>query len=31
LDVDSTALNTFDEEDQQWLEELVADWGKWGK
>jgi len=31
LDVDSTALNTFDEEDQRWLEELVADWEKWGK
>jgi len=23
LDVDSTALNAFDEEDQQWLEEIV--------
>jgi L-methionine (R)-S-oxide reductase len=31
LDVDSTALDTFDEEDRRWLEELVADWGKWGK
>ena len=30
LDVDSTALNTFDEEDQRWLEELVRT-GKWGK
>ena len=30
LDVDSTALNTFDEEDKRWLEELVADWDRWG-
>src|SRR5579863_2422268 len=30
LDVDSMALNTFDEEDQRWLEELVKDWDKWG-
>jgi L-methionine (R)-S-oxide reductase len=31
LDVDSTDLNEFDAEDQRWLEELVADWGTWGK
>lgn len=31
LDVDSTALNEFDEEDQRWLEELVTDWSKWGE
>src|ERR1700683_3271579 len=31
LDVDSTALNEFDEEDQRWLEELVTDWDKWGE
>jgi GAF domain-containing protein len=31
LDIDSTALNTFDEEDRRWLEELVGDWENWGK
>jgi GAF domain-containing protein len=31
LDIDSTALNEFDEEDRRWLEELVRDWYKWGK
>ena len=31
LDVDSTALNEFDDEDRRWLEELVGDWHKWGK
>jgi L-methionine (R)-S-oxide reductase len=31
LDVDSTELNKFDEEDQRWLEELVMDWDKWGE
>jgi L-methionine (R)-S-oxide reductase len=30
LDVDSAALNEFGVEDQRWLEELVADWDKWG-
>jgi L-methionine (R)-S-oxide reductase len=30
LDVDSVEGNDFDEEDQRWLEELVADWGNWG-
>jgi L-methionine (R)-S-oxide reductase len=30
LDVDSVALNEFDEEDRRWLEELVADWANWG-
>jgi L-methionine (R)-S-oxide reductase len=30
LDVDSAAFNEFDVEDQRWLEELVADWDKWG-
>jgi GAF domain-containing protein len=31
LDVDSAELNDFDEEDRRWLEELVTDWGNWGK
>jgi L-methionine (R)-S-oxide reductase len=31
LDVDSELLNDFDEEDQRWLEELVADWANWGR
>ena len=31
LDADSAELNDFDEEDQRWLEELVADWGSWGR
>ena len=31
LDVDSVEGNDFDEEDRRWLEELVADWGNWGK
>jgi GAF domain-containing protein len=31
LDVDSVELNDFDEEDRRWLEELVADWGNWGR
>src|SRR5579859_5655545 len=31
LDIDSTALNEFGEEDRRWLEELVGDWHKWGK
>jgi L-methionine (R)-S-oxide reductase len=31
LDVDSTELNDFDEEDRRWLEELVAEWGNWGR
>jgi L-methionine (R)-S-oxide reductase len=31
LDVDSTAVNEFDEEDQRWLEELVTDWDQWGE
>jgi L-methionine (R)-S-oxide reductase len=31
LDADSIALNEFDEEDRRWLEELVGDWGDWGK
>jgi L-methionine (R)-S-oxide reductase len=31
LDVDSTELNAFDEEDGRWLEKLVADWSYWGK
>jgi GAF domain-containing protein len=31
LDVDSELLNDFDEEDRRWLEELVADWGNWGR
>ncbi|HXD76921.1 MAG TPA: GAF domain-containing protein [Puia sp.] len=31
LDADSSELNTFDEEDGRWLEELVADWAAWGK
>jgi L-methionine (R)-S-oxide reductase len=31
LDVDSAEGNDFDEEDQRWLEELVADWANWGK
>lgn len=30
LDADSAALNDFDEEDQRWLEQLVADWDNWG-
>lgn len=30
LDVDSVELDAFDAEDQRWLEELVADWVKWG-
>src|SRR6185312_5004956 len=30
LDADSRELNTFDEEDGRWLEELVADWAAWG-
>ena len=29
LDVDSAALNDFSEEDQRWLEQLVADWSSW--
>jgi L-methionine (R)-S-oxide reductase len=29
LDADSAALNDFDEEDQRWLEQLVADWDNW--
>ncbi len=31
LDMDSTELNEFDEEDQRWLEELVTDWDNWGE
>jgi L-methionine (R)-S-oxide reductase len=31
LDADSAALNEFDEEDRRWLEDLVGDWGNWGK
>jgi GAF domain-containing protein len=31
LDADSAELNDFDEEDRRWLEELVGDWGKWGR
>ena len=31
LDADSVALNDFDEEDQCWLEQVVADWETWGK
>jgi L-methionine (R)-S-oxide reductase len=31
LDADSAALNDFDKEDQRWLEQLVADWDKWGQ
>ena len=31
LDVDSEALNEFDEDDRKWLEELAADWENWGK
>jgi GAF domain-containing protein len=31
LDVDSTEPDDFDEEDRRWLEELVADWGNWGR
>ena len=31
LDVDSVEGNDFDEEDRRWLEELVADWGSWGR
>jgi L-methionine (R)-S-oxide reductase len=31
LDVDSAEGNDFDEEDRRWLEELVADWEKWGR
>ena len=31
LDVDSAEGNGFDEEDRRWLEELVADWEKWGR
>ena len=31
LDVDSIELNDFDEEDRRWLEEMVTDWGNWGK
>ncbi|HTR29933.1 MAG TPA: GAF domain-containing protein [Puia sp.] len=31
LDVDSTVLNEFDDEDRRWLEELAGDWHKWGK
>ena len=31
LDADSTELNDFDEEDRRWLEEMVTDWGNWGK
>jgi L-methionine (R)-S-oxide reductase len=31
LDADSIALNDFDEEDQRWLEQVVADWETWGK
>jgi GAF domain-containing protein len=31
LDADSVELNDFDEEDRRWLEELVADWGNWGR
>lgn len=31
LDIDSEELNAFDEEDRRWLEELVADWSKWGR
>jgi L-methionine (R)-S-oxide reductase len=30
LDADSAAVNDFDEEDQRWLEQLVADWDNWG-
>jgi len=30
LDVDSAELNDFDEK-TRWLEELVTDWGNWGK
>jgi L-methionine (R)-S-oxide reductase len=31
LDADSVEGNDFDEEDRRWLEELVADWGNWGR
>ena len=31
LDADSAELNAFDEDDRRWLEELVGDWGQWGK
>jgi len=31
LDADSAELNDFDEEARRWLEELVGDWGKWGR
>ncbi len=31
LDADSESLNDFGEEDRRWLEELVDDWGKWGR
>jgi GAF domain-containing protein len=31
LDADSVVLNDFDEEDRRWLEELVTDWGNWGR
>ncbi|HUB61026.1 MAG TPA: GAF domain-containing protein [Puia sp.] len=31
LDADSAAFNEFDGVDQRWLEELAADWEKWGE
>lgn len=31
LDVDSTELDDFDEEDRRWLEEMVTDWAHWGR
>ena len=31
LDVDSTELGDFDEEDRRWLEEMVMDWANWGR
>jgi L-methionine (R)-S-oxide reductase len=31
LDADSESLNNFDEEDRRWLEDLVGDWGNWGR
>jgi L-methionine (R)-S-oxide reductase len=31
LDVDSTELGDFDEEDRRWLEEMVTDWAHWGR
>jgi L-methionine (R)-S-oxide reductase len=31
LDADSVELNDYDEEDRRWLEQVVMDWGAWGK